>query len=331
MSNNIRVILAVAVALVVVLVYNAAYVVDETEQVVITQFGRIVGDPVKEPGLNFKIPFIRKANYFPKILLEWDGDPGQVPTKDKTYIWVDTFARWKISDPVLYFQTVKDEFAALKRLDDIIDPAMRNLITSYSLVESVRNSARRLDTFETVLGGGNATDITDEEREKAEGQAPRRAVQYRVELGRDEITRRIVEQAKGKLEEFGIELVDMKIKRINYIDRVRQSVYDRMVAERNQIAEKFRAEGRGEASNIRGEKERELQVIKSEAYRTAQEIKGKADAQATRIYADAYGADPEFYAFLKTMEVYKGSLEKDSTLILSTDSDLMQYLKGVDN
>lgn len=313
-QQQIKVAVLAVVAFAVAVVYSAAYVVDETEQVVITQFGRIVGEPVQEPGLNFKVPVIQKANYFPKNLLEWDGDPGQVPTKDKTYIWVDTFARWKISDPVTYFQTVKDEFSALKRLDDIIDPAMRNLISSYPLVEIVRNTDRPMDTFEGFTEG-------------EENQAPR--IRYTVDLGRDEITRRIVGQAKGKLKEFGIELVDMKIKRINYIDSVRRSVYDRMIAERKQIAEKFRAEGKGEASNIRGEKEKELQVIKSEAYKTAQEVKGEADAEATRIYADAYGADPEFYAFLKTMDVYKETFEKDSTLILSTDSDLMKYMKSV--
>ncbi len=311
-DNNTKVILAVAVVVLAFLGYNSAYVVDETQQVVITQFGRIVGDPVKEPGLNFKIPFIQKANFFPKNLLEWDGDPGQVPTKDKTYIWVDTFARWRISNPIVYFQTVKDEFAALKRLDDIIDPATRNLVTSSPLVESVRNTDRPMDTFEIGVDDDNAKDH----------------VRYTISLGRDKLTRKIVEQARDKLNQFGIELVDVKIKRINYIDSVRQSVYDRMIAERNQIAEKFRAEGKGEASNIRGEKEKELQVIKSEAYKTAQSIKGDADAEATRIYADAYGADPEFYAFLKTLEVYKTTLEKDSTLILSTDSDLMKYMKG---
>ncbi|MBU0969028.1 MAG: protease modulator HflC [Proteobacteria bacterium] len=311
-SNTIKVSILMVVAAVLVLVFSAAYIVDETEQVVITQFGRIVGAPVKEPGLKFKMPFIQTANFFPKNLLEWDSDPGQVPTKDKTYIWVDTFARWKISDPVLYFQSVKDEFSALKRLDDIIDPAMRNLVTSYPLVETVRNTDRPMDTF----------DVADDDENK------NRKVRYQVDLGRDEITRLIVAQSRKKLEEFGIELVDMKIKRLNYIDSVRRSVYDRMIAERNQIAEKFRAEGKGEASNIMGGKEKELQKIKSEAYRVAQETKGKADAKATRIYADAYGVDPEFYAFQKTMEVYKKSLSSDSSLILSTDSDLMKYMKG---
>lgn len=318
-GNNIKVGVLAFVVVAVVLVYGSVYVVDETQQVVVTQFGRIVGEAKREPGIQFKIPFIQEANYFPKNLLEWDGDPGQVPTKDKTYIWVDTYARWKISDPIVYFQTVKDEFAALKRLDDIIDPAMRDLISSYPLVESVRNTDRSMDTFDVVAANANG-----------EQENSKRLARYKVDLGRDEIARQIENQAREKLAEVGIEVVDMKIKRINYIDSVRRSVYDRMIAERNQIAEKFRAEGKGEASNIRGEKERELQVIKSEAYRTAQTIKGKADAQATRIYAKAYGEDPEFYAFVKTMELYKATLEKDSTMVLTTDSELMKYLKGSD-
>ena len=310
MNNIIKTIVLIAAAAGIVFVYSSAYVVDETEQVVITQFGKVVDKPVTTPGLNFKIPFIQKASYFPKNLLTWDGDPGQVPTKDKTYIWVDTFARWKIVDPVKYFQTVNNEFAALERLDDIIDPAMRNLVTSYPLVESVRNSSRSMDTFESV------------------GEETRKRIQYKINLGRDEIIKRIVTQARAKLSPFGIELVDVKIKRINYIENVRQAVYNRMIAERNQIAEKYRAEGKGEASNIRGEKEKELQVIKSQAYKTAQTLKGEADAKATQIYADAYSVDPDFYEFLKAMDVYKKTMAKDSTLILSTDSDFMKYFKG---
>ncbi|MBU8849394.1 MAG: protease modulator HflC, partial [Desulfobacterales bacterium] len=245
MNNIIKPLFLVAIVIGIVLVYNSAYIVDETEQVVVTQFGRVVGTPVTKPGLSFKLPFFQQANYFPNNLLTWDGDPGQVPTKDKTYIWVDTFARWKIVDSIKYFQTVNNELAALERLDDIIDPAMRNLVTSYPLVESVRNSDRSMDTFESTV---------DQNRKRT---------QYKIELGRDEITKQIVEQARPKLTPFGIELVDVRIKRINYIESVRQAVYDRMIAERNQIAEKYRAEGKGEASNIRGEKEKELQVIKS--------------------------------------------------------------------
>lgn len=312
MNNLTRVIVLIGIAAAAIIIYGSAYVVDETEQVVITQFGKVVGEPVTTPGLNFKVPFIQKASYFPKNLLTWDGDPGQVPTKDKTYIWVDTFARWKIVDPVKYFQTVNNEYAALERLDDIIDPAMRNLVTSYPLVESVRNSSRPMDTFESVV---------DENRKR---------VQYDIQVGRDELTKLIVDQASSKLASFGIELVDVKIKRINYIENVRQAVYNRMIAERNQIAEKYRAEGKGEASNIRGEKEKELQVIKSQAYKTSQAIKGEADAKATQIYADAYGVDPQFYEFLKVMDVYKETMKKDSTLVISTDSDFMKYFKGVE-
>ncbi len=313
MNNIARNLILIIVAAGAFLAWNSAYIVDETEQVVITQFGRVVGDPVTEPGLKFKLPFIQQAIIFHKNLLTWDGKPGQVPTKDKTYIWVDTFARWKIVDAVKFFQAVKSETAALGRLDDIIEAAVQNLVTSYPLVESVRNTDRSLDTFE------------------AQEEEDSKRVQFKIELGRDEITRRIVAQATDKLAQFGIELVDVKIKRVNYIEDVRRAVYGRMIAERNQIAEKYRAEGQGEASNIRGEKEKELQVIKSEAYKTAQKIKGSADATATQIYADAYGEDPEFYSFLKTMEVYKETLKNDSTLILSTDSEFMKYFKGLEN
>ena len=307
------VVLAVAVVAAFFL-FTAAYMVDETEQVVLTQFGKEIGNPITEPGLKFKVPFIQKANFFPKNLQEWDGDPGQVPTKDKTYIWVDTFARWKIVDPVKYFQTVNNMVTALGRLDDIIDPAMRNFLTSYRLVESVRNTDRPMDTFE---GLGE-----DEDKQNVGSQ-------YRIKVGRSQITNGIKLQAQPKLEPFGIELVDVKIKRINYVEKVRDAVYGRMIAERKQIAEKFRSEGRGEASNIRGDKEKDLQEIKSEAYKEAEEIKGDADAKATAIYAAAYGSDPEFYAFLKTLEIYKTAMDQSSTLVLSTDSDFMKYFKGI--
>lgn len=295
------------------ILFASAYIVDETEQVVITQFGKVIGDPVKTPGLNFKVPFVQKANYFPKNLQEWDGDTGQVPTKDKTYLWVDTFARWKIVDPVKYFQTVNNMVSAQGRLDDIIDPATRNFITSFRLVETVRNTDRPMDTY----------DIQNEDGEKDTSS------QYRIAVGRSEIIRQVMAQAQPKLEPFGIELVDVKIKRINYVDKVRDAVYGRMIAERKQIAEKFRAEGMGEASNIRGDKERELQSIKSEAYKLAQEIKGKADAEATGIYAQSYGVDPDFYSFVRTLEIYQESLDSSSTVVLSTDSELMKFFNGI--
>jgi membrane protease subunit HflC len=298
---------------VAVLIYQSAYIVDETEQVVVTQFGRIVGNPVTSPGLKFKLPFIQNANFFPKNLLTWDGDPGQVPTLDKTFIWVDTFARWKISDPVKFFQTVNNPFNAIGRLNDIIDPAVRDYITSNRLIEVVRNSNRELDTFE--IG---------REDEKAQ-QRP----SIRVYIGRQQITEGILKQSQPKLEKFGIELVDVKIKRINYVEEVRQSVYNRMIAERRQIAEKFRSEGKGEAQKILGEKERLLKEITSEAYRRAQEIKGQADAEAASLYASAFGVDPDFYSFVRTLEIYREDLDDKNTLVLSTDSEFLKYFKAL--
>jgi membrane protease subunit HflC len=302
----------IPLAIIVFVIYGAAYSVDETEQVVITQFGRIVGEPKTDPGLKFKIPFIQKANYFNKNLLEWDGDPGQIPTLDKTFIWVDTFARWKIVDPIKFFQTVNNRFAAVGKLNDIIDPAVRNFITSHHLIETVRKSNRELDTAEIGLEESNR----------------KTRVTYSIRVGRQKITQGILEQAQPKLTPFGIELVDVKIKRINYVEEVRKSVYGRMIAERNQIAEKFRSEGKGEAQKILGEKERDLQEIESEAFKRAQKIKGNADAEATIIYAEAYGRDPEFYSFVQTLEIYREALDKNSSLILSTDSEFLKYLKG---
>ncbi|MDL1962987.1 MAG: protease modulator HflC [Deltaproteobacteria bacterium] len=307
------IILIISVIACLLLLFASAYIVDETEQVVITQFGKVVGEPKQEPGLYFKIPFIQQANYFPKNLLHWDGDPGQIPTLDKTYIWVDTFARWKIVDPIKYFQTVSNLISAQGRLDDIIGPAVRNFISSYKLIETVRTTNRELDTFEVGL-----EDIVETTRSKA----------YAIKTGRQNITKGILKQAKPKLEKFGIELVDVKIKRINYVEQVRKSVYSRMIAERNQIAEKFRSEGVGESRKILGEKERDLKLITSEAYRVAQEIKGKADAEVTKLFAAAYGVDPEFYSFTKTLESYSKALDKDSSIVLSTDSEFFKYFSG---
>ncbi|MBT8352026.1 MAG: protease modulator HflC [Deltaproteobacteria bacterium] len=308
-SKGIIVIILIIAA---VLVYNSAYIVDETEQVIITQFGRITGEPKTTPGLRFKIPFIQNANVFNKNLLEWDGDPGQIPTLDKTFIWVDTFARWKIVDPVKFFQTVNNRFNAITKLNDIIDPAVRNFITSYSLIEAVRKSNKELGIDEIGL-----EDTKKDQR-----------ASYSITFGREKITQGIMKQAQPKLAQFGIELVDVKVKRINYVESVRKSVYDRMIAERNQIAEKFRSEGRGEARKIIGEKERDLKQITSQAYKVAQEIKGKADAEATKIYAQAYGVDPEFYSFTRTLEIYNEALDEKSSLVLSTDSEFLKYMKG---
>ena len=305
-----RGIVVVAAVLAGVFLFSAAYVVDETEQVVVTQFGRVIGEPKIEPGLYFKLPILQQATYFPKNLLQWDGDPGQIPTLDKTYIWVDAFARWKIIDPVKFFQTVNNVTGARSRLDNIIDPAVRNLITENRLIETVRRTNRKLDTFE--IG-------------REEEDTP--AAIFQITTGREKITEEIVAQAQPKLNQFGIELVDVKLKRINYVEQVRESVYARMIAERRQIAEKFRSEGQGEARKILGNKERDLKSITSEAYRTAQEIRGKADAEATRLYAEAFGVDPDFYSFTKTLETYSESMDKNSSLVLSTDSEFFKYLK----
>ena len=317
-SKSIIIIIAV---LVVILGFTSAYTVDETEQVVVTQFGRVVGSPKLAPGLYFKLPFIQNTTYFPKNLLEWDGDPGQIPTLDKTYIWVDAFARWKIVDPIKFFETVNNTASAMGRLDDILDPAVRNFVTSYELIETVRNSNREMDTFEIGLTEGDATDTAA--RETTEGRS-----RYNVKTGREKLTAGIMKQAQPKLRPFGIEIVDVKIKRINYVEQVRKSVYGRMIAERNQIAEKFRSEGQGEARKILGEKERDLKQITSEAYKTAQELKGKADAEVTKLFAQAYGVDPEFYSFSKTLETYTQALDKDISIVLSTDSEFLKYLKG---
>jgi len=299
------------IIIVIIFLLGAVYVVDETEQVVVTRFGEAIGKPKITPGLYFKLPVIDTTNYFPKNLLEWDGDPGQIPTLDKTFIWVDTFARWKIVDPLKFFETVNNTVAGLGRLDDIIDPAVRNFITSYPLIETVRMTNRELDTFEAGI-------------EKIKEISPL----GEVKTGRAEITKGIMAQAQPKLAKFGIELVDVKIKRLNYVEEVQRSVYARMIAERKQIAEKFRSEGKGEARKIEGDKEKEMKRITSEAYRTAQEIKGKADAESTKIYAQAYGRDPDFYSFTNTLDIYKETMDKDSTLILSTDSEFFKYLKG---
>ncbi len=305
---------ALIIPLVIVLfvLYQGIYTVDETQQVVVTQFGKPVGDPITEPGLNFKIPFVQTVNYFPKNLLQWDGDPSQIPTLDKTYIYVDTFARWKIVDPLKFFQTVNNVVGGLARLDDIIDAAVRNFIAQNPLIETVRWTNRELD-------------VTEEGME----QTTHKRVMAEITTGRQNIVKGILNQANPKLKEFGILLIDVQIKRLNYVEEVRRSVYGRMIAERKQIAERFRSEGEGESRKIEGDRERDLKEITSVAYRKSQEIKGKADAEATLIYARAYNEDPDFYSFLQTLDIYKKTMDKDTTLVLSTDSDFLRYFKSL--
>ena len=286
------------------------YVVDEREQAIILQFGK----PVRvqtEPGLKVKVPFIQTVTFFPKNLLEWDGSPGQIPTGDKTFIEIDTFARWRIVDPLEYFKTVRDEIAARERLGAIVEAVTNDFITSNTLIEVVRSSNRLMKAEDLV----------------AEGMLEQATQLSKVKLGREQMTRGILEQVREKMSPFGIEVVDFRIKRINYVEDVRKKVYERMMAERNQISQQFRSEGMGESRRIEGEQQKELRRIKSEAYRTVEEIKGKADAEATRIYAEAYNRDPEFYSFVNTLDLYKKSLDANISLIMSTESEFFKYLK----
>ncbi len=299
---------AAAVALSTSLGGCAVYTLDETEQAVITRFGEPRGAAITEPGLHFKMPLADTVNRFEKRWLEWNGDPNQIPTKDKKYIWVDTFARWRIADPLRFFQRMRDERTAQSRLDDIIDGETRNAIASFALIEAVRVSNRAFEDDETKSG-----DIfTPAEK---------------VETGRDRLTRRILERAAGVVAEFGVELVDVQMKRINYVDEVQVKVFERMISERQRIAERSRSEGMGRSAEIRGQKERELKAIESEAYRRAQELQGKADAEAAKIYANAFGRDPEFYSFTRTLEAYRSSVDGSTSLFLGTDADFFRYLQ----
>jgi membrane protease subunit HflC len=287
---------------------GAFYVVNEAQQVVITQFGRPVGDPVTTPGLKFKMPVLQKANYFEKRFLEWDGDPNQVPTKDKRFIWVDTYARWRITDPLLFFQRLRDERGAQSRLDDILDGETRSTIAKHNLIEAVRSTNRSFPVDELFQ-----SDETFEE----------------VEFGRVVLEQEVLDAAARRVLEadLGIEILDFRFKRLNYVEEVRREVYARMISERQRIAEQFRSEGAGEAARINGDKERELKTITSEAYRQSQEIRGKADAEAADIYARAYNKDPEFYRFLKTMEVYRETIDQDTLLMLTTSGEFLRYLE----
>lgn len=303
-------IIAIIALVALIVLSNALFVVFETQQAVITQFGKPVGEPITTPGLKMKMPFVQKVHIFENRFLEWDGDPNQIPTKDKRFIWVDMYARWRITDPLLFFQRFRDERGAQSRLDDILDGETRNVIAKHELIDLVRSTNRPFELSEDLV------DI---------GQAP---PAEEVKFGREKLTAEVLENARGRTKDLGIEILDVRFKRINYVDAVRQEVYARMISERQRIAERFRSEGAGEAARIAGEKERELRVIESEAYRQAQEIRGKADAEAADIYAAAYSRDPDFYRFLKSMETLKTSMDKESMLLLSTDGDLLQYLNS---
>lgn len=314
MKNIKGISLLIVLAILAFLGAQALYVVGETEQVIITQFGEPQGDAVTDPGLKFKTPFLQKANYFEKRYLEWDGDPNQVPTKDKVFVFVDTYARWRITDPLKYFERLGTESGAQSRLDDILDGETRNAVANHNLIELVRSTNR------TSLKDENTADIVSDTLQS-------------ISVGRDAIQEQIQEQANARASDLGLEVLDFRFKRINYAERVRQTVYDRMISERNRIADKFRSEGQGEASRINGEKERELQRIQSEAFREAETIRGQADAQAAAIYNNAYNKTTrarELYTFIKTMEAYTNTIDDKTSIILSTDSEFYRFLNAID-
>ena len=303
-ATTIQIIVLLAI---VFLLDQSTYTVSETEQVIITQFGDPVGDPVISPGLHFKVPFIQRVNVFDNRFLEWDGNPNQVPTRDRRFILVDTYARWRITDPLLFFQRLRDERGAQSRLDDILDGETRNAVARHNLIELVRSTNR------------NEADVQIESEEDA-------VILEALEQGREEITREILQTAAGRTADLGIELLDLRLKRINYVAEVQQDVFARMIAERQRVAEEFRSEGQGEAARIDGERERELSQIQSEAYRIAEELRGKADATATAVYAESYDRDADFYAFTKSMETYEETMDGETVFILDTDSELLRFL-----
>ncbi len=307
------------VGLLLLLVFGASQVfffVEEGQQAIVTQFGRPVGGAIKSAGLNLKIPFVQNVHYFEKRLLKWDGSPNQIPTRDKKYIWVDTTARWRIVDPLVYLQTVATERGALSRLDDIIDSVVRDLVSSNYLVELIR-SADWIFKPEFQNTGG----FTQESQDRDE------AADQPIRVGRLGMTRQMLASAGELTKRYGIELVDIRIKRINYVDVVRKRVYERMTSERQRIAAQYRAEGEGRKAEILGQMEKDLAKITSQAQRRAQEIRGEADAQVTKIYGQAFNKNPEFYSLIKSLEILQQYPNQETTVILSTDSDLLKYLK----
>ena len=310
--------IAFLVLAVVLVLAGSLYTVDETKQVIITQFGKPVGEPKTEAGLKFKTPFIQQVNPIDKRILEWDGDPSNMPTKDKLYIAVDLFARWRITDPLQYFLRLRDERSAQSRLDDILGSETRNAVAKHELIELVRTTKGREPLRDASLSEADLDTLG--------GLVP-------IRKGRALVEEEIFSAAAPKVEVFGIELLDIRFKRINYNESVRPKIYERMISERRQIAERFRSEGNGEAARINGNRERELNRIRSEAYREVEEIRGNADAKATEIYAAAYNQSSEavdFYQFQRTMDMYKSVLRTNSTLIMSTTSESFEYLKSMD-
>ena len=307
MKQMTTIVILVAAVVLLLVVTGAFFQIQESQQVLLTQFGKPVGDPLTTPGLHFKLPLIQKANYFEKRFLEWDGDPNQIPTKDKRFIHVDTYARWQISDVLLFRERNIDETGAQSRLDDILDGETRNVVAKHDLIEVVRSTNREF-AAEEEIGGVDATELKP------------------IEFGRSVLAREVLKGASPRLADLGMRLLDFRFKRIGYVEAVQREIFARMISERRRIAEQFRSEGAGESARINGEKDRELKNITSEAYREAQEIKGRADAKAADIFAAAFNKDPEFYRFIKTMETYRETMDADTTIVLTTDGDFYRYL-----
>lgn len=311
-SQHILAPLVLIGALAIIALYAAAYTVDEAEQAIIVQFGAPVGDPITEPGLHFKLPFVQEVRKFDKRLLSWDGDPNQIPTRGEQFISLDTTARWQIVDPLLFLQRVQNERGAMLRLNDILDSVVRDFISASDLVEIVRSKDWQVskEDLARLQTGGDEEEVLLQE----------------VKTGREELVANILRASQVYMPEYGISLSDIRIKRVDYVQAVQQRVYERMIAERQRIAEQFRSEGQGRAAEIDGETQRLLSQVRSEARRQAEIIRGTADAEATRIYADAFGSDPEFYGFFRTLESYRGTLGSKTTLLLNADSEYFRLL-----
>ena len=312
MRNALKIGLGLLALAIVIVFSGTFYTLQEGEQAVIVQFGRPVGDPVTEAGLHVKLPIVQEARRFEKRLLIWDGDPNQIPTKGREFIWVDTTARWRIADAKKFLENVASEAGARSRLNDIIDSVVRDQVSGSELVELVRSASWEVPEGEIL------EEVPAEVREELKKQ---------VNRGREEITRTVLAEARKVIPQYGIELVDVRIKRLDYVESVREKVYARMISERKRIAAQFRSEGEGRSAEILGTMEKELRQIRSTAYRRVQEVRGKADAEATRVYGTAFNRDPEFYAFSRTLEAYKEGQNKNSVVILTTDSDYYRYLK----
>jgi modulator of FtsH protease HflC len=306
-----RIVLALIISVVLIVVFNlSVFVVPEYEQAIVVEVGKIKDRPITKPGVYFKVPVAQEVIRFDKRWLEWDGDRNEIPTRDKKYIWIETYARWRIKDPVEFYKSVRDEAGAQSRLDDIIDGEVRNVVASHDLIDIVRSSARKFE-------------LSEEEQDEARSEED----EFTTKVGRDKLAQIVVEKAGRVMPDYGIELADVQFKRVSYIETVQEKVFERMISERKRIAQRFRSEGQGKAAEIEGTIEKELRSIESDAYRKAEEIRGKADGEAAAIFAGAYNKDPDLFEFVKTLEAYRSIIDKETSLVLSTDSDLLRLLR----